>query len=120
MGSSMDSESPRSRELGCWDGPAACSGLVTLGGDFTPAHDFEPGNDYYDFLMDIGFGKTVDEPTKSFWSKTIRDNYNGDEGKRRICMAAIALATRDALNDRLPYVRCPVLWLQVRSVPTRI
>lgn len=111
----MDAESARSRELGCWDGPAACSGLVTLAGDLSPAPpDFEPGEGYYEFLMDIGFGKTVDEPTKTFWTKTIKGNYSGDDGKRKICMAAVALASRDGLHERLPYVKCPVMWLQVR------
>lgn len=109
----MDSESPRSRELGCWDGPSATSGLVTLAGDITPADEFEPGNEYCDFLMDIGFGKSVDQKTKDFWSKAIRHNYGGDSGKRRICQAAVNLATRDGLHERLPYIRCPVLWLHV-------
>jgi pimeloyl-ACP methyl ester carboxylesterase len=113
----MDSESARSRELGCWDGPAACSGLLKIAGDRAPAHDFEPGDDYYDFLMEIGFGKNVDKATRDFWAKTILDNYRGDQGKRRICMAAVALAGRDGLHERLPYVRCPVLWFQVRSRP---
>lgn len=62
--------------------------------------------------MEIGFGKTVDNPTKDFWAKTIKETYSGDEGKRRICMAAVALASRDGLHERLPYVKCPVLWLQ--------
>lgn len=115
----MDSESPQSRELGCWDGPGATSGLVTLGGDFTPVHDFEPGDGYHQFLMDIGFGKSVDEKTKAFWARTIRDNYRGDVGKRRICMAATTLATRDGLHERLPYITCPVLWLQVSSVGSK-
>ncbi|KFZ23187.1 hypothetical protein V502_02339 [Pseudogymnoascus sp. VKM F-4520 (FW-2644)] len=112
IGSSMDYESPRSRELGCWDGPAACSGLVALNGDLTPAHDFEPGDAYYDFLMEIGFGKNVDKATRGFWAKTIRDNYNGDEGKKRVSMAAVNLASRDGLHERLPNIRCPILWLQ--------
>lgn len=113
----MDFESPRSRELGSWDGPGACSGLVTLGGNLAPAPDFEPDNGYYDFLMEIGYGATVDKATKDYWSKTIRDNYHGDEGKKRICMAAVVLASRDGLYERLPYVTCPVLWLQVHTSP---
>lgn len=109
----MDYESAKSRELGCWDGPGACAGLVTLAGDLQPAHDFEPGDDYYNFLMEIGFGKTVTDETRNFWANTIKNNYSGDEGKRRICMAAVALASRDGLHERLPYITCPVLWLQV-------
>jgi hypothetical protein len=112
-GTSMDAETAESRELGCWDGPAATSDFVKLGGDFTPQANFEPGDDYYSFLMDIGYGKNVDEEKKAFWVETIRSNYQGDEGKRRICMAAICLASRDGLYERLPYVKCPVVWFQV-------
>ncbi|KAI6853583.1 alpha/beta-hydrolase [Hortaea werneckii] len=112
LGSSMDSESPKSRELGCWDGPAACSGLVTIAGDSAPVHDFEPGDDYYDFLMEIGYGKAVNPKIRDFWARTIKSNYHGDEGKKRICMAAVNLAGRDGLHERLPYIRCPVLWMQ--------
>lgn len=115
----MDSESPKSRELGCWDGPAACSGLVTIAGDPAPVHDFEPGDDYYDFLMEIGYGKAVNSEIRDFWARTIKSNYHGDEGKRRICMAAVTLAGRDGLHERLPYIRCPVLWMQV-ILPTAL
>lgn len=111
----MDSESPQSRELGCWDGPAATSGFVKLGADMSPQNEFEPGQDYYDFLMEIGYGKDLDTSLRSFWEETIKNTYQGDEGKRRICMAAINLASRDGLYARLPYVKCPVLWLHVSS-----
>ena len=114
LGSSMDAESPQSRELGCWDGPAACSGLVTLAGDLAPADDFEPGDAYYDFLMEIGYGESVTPEIRDFWARTIKGHYHGDEGKRRICMAAVTLAGRDGLHERLPYIKCPVLWMQVR------
>lgn len=113
----MDSESPQSRDLGCWDGPAATSGFVKLGADTSPQPtDFEPGQGYYDFLLEIGYGKNLDASSsslRSFWEKTIKTTYQGDEGKRRICMAAINLATRDGLYARLPYVKCPVIWLHV-------
>ncbi|RFU31829.1 hypothetical protein B7463_g4515, partial [Scytalidium lignicola] len=112
IGTSMDYESSRTRDLGCWDGVAACSGLITLHGDLTPAHDFEPGDAYYDFLMEIGFGKNVKKETRDYWATVIRDNYHGDEGKKRICMAAVNLTSRDGLHERLPGIRCPVLWLQ--------
>lgn len=109
----MDSESPQSRELGCWDCPTATSEFVQLAADLTPKHDFEPGQDYYDYLMDIGHGKDVDAFTRSFWEETIRNTYQGEEGKKRICMAAINLVSRDGLYARLPYIKCPVLWLHV-------
>lgn len=109
----MDYESPRSRELGCWDGPTNTSGFVTMAGNLDPVPDFEPGNDYYDFLIDIGYGKDVDEEMRNYWRRTVKNNYLGDTGKRRICMAALNLSDRDGLHSRLPHILCPVLWLQV-------
>lgn len=115
IGSSMDGESAESRALGCWDGPGATSGFVSQAGaptDFKADADFVPGDGYYDFLMEIGFGATVTPAIRDFWAKTIGRNYHGEAGKRRIIMAAVTLATRDSIQARLPYVRCPVLWLQ--------
>jgi hypothetical protein len=120
IGTSMDAESPQSRELGCWDCPTATSGFVQLAADLTPKHDFEPGQDYYDYLMDIGHGKDADASTRSFWAETIKNTYQGDEGKKRICMAAINLVSRDGLYARLPYIKCPVLWLHVSFFLRRI
>lgn len=110
----MDFESPRSRELGCWDGPEACSGLVGIAGDPAPAHDFESGDAYCDFLMKIGYGVAVTPEIRDFWAESLKKNYSRDEGKRRICMAAVCLAGRGGLRERLTYIRCPVLWFQVR------
>ena len=72
IGTSMDSESPRSRDLGCWDCPTATAGFVQLAADLTPKDDFEPGQDYYDYLMDIGHGKDADAPTRAFWAEIIK------------------------------------------------
>jgi pimeloyl-ACP methyl ester carboxylesterase len=77
----------------------------------SPTSDFEPTTEYCDFLIDIGFGRDVDSSTRKFWQDTIKSNYQGDEGRRRIRMAAINLAERDGLHSRLSDVRCPVLWL---------
>lgn len=76
-----------------------------------PTPTFEPATDYCDFLIDIGFGKECPQDTREFWRKTIKENYQGDDGRRRIRMAAINLAERDGLHSRLSDVRCPVLWL---------
>jgi pimeloyl-ACP methyl ester carboxylesterase len=108
----MDFESPESRALGCWDGPSAAAGLVDLSGDLSPKPDFEPGDAYRDFLMDIGYGKSVTADLAHRWGQTLKETYSGDDGKRRICAAAVCLSTRDGLHKRLPQIRCPVLWLQ--------
>ncbi|VUC26111.1 unnamed protein product [Clonostachys rosea] len=112
VGSSMDFESAKSRELGCWDGPEACSSLLNIAGNLVPAHDFESGDAYCDFLMKIGYGAAVTPEIRDFWAESLKINYSGDEGKRRICMAAVCLAGRDGLRERVPYIRCPVLWFQ--------
>lgn len=109
----MDTESTRSRELGCWNGLEACSGLVSQAGSREPADDFDPGDGYVDFLMEIGYGKTVEKKLRDFWADQVKFHYKGSAGKRKICMAAVNLAGRDGLHERLPYVTCPVLWLQV-------
>ncbi|EHK17768.1 uncharacterized protein TRIVIDRAFT_194914 [Trichoderma virens Gv29-8] len=112
IGTSMDLESPESRELGCWDGPQATASLVTMSADISPHDDFEPGSAYVDFLMQIGYGEKVTEDLKQKWAKSIQKIYSRDAGKKMICMAAVCLSSRDGLYARLPHLRCPVLWMQ--------
>lgn len=97
--------------LGCWDGPALLKDNIQTWTSNELTSDFEPATDYCDFLIDIGFGKDVDKDTRDYWRKTIKSNYQGDDGRRRIRMAAINLAERDGLHSRLSDIRCPVLWL---------
>ena len=111
LGTSLDYESPRTRELGCWDGAEACTGPINQWTTNETTPDFEPDNDYCDFLIDIGFGKNCPQSTRDFWVKTIKSNYQGDDGRRRARMAAINLRERDGLHGRLFDVRCPVMWL---------
>lgn len=111
LGTSMDYESERTRNLGCWDGAAACAGLIEkwTTTEYTP--NFELDDDYCNFLIDIGFGKNVDIEFRKLWTKIIKSNYQGDDGRRRARMAAINLKERDGLHGRLFDVKCPVLWL---------
>ena len=111
LGTSLDYESPRTHELGCWDGVDACTGLINQWTTTKTTPDFEPDNDYCNFLIDIGFGKNCPQSTRDFWTKTIKSNYQGDDGRRRARMAAINLRERDGLHGRLFDVRCPVMWL---------
>jgi len=53
---------------------------------------------------------------REFWRATIKENYRGDDGRRRIRMAAINLRDRDGLHGRLADVRCPVMWLHVSII----
>ncbi|KAI9820696.1 MAG: hypothetical protein M1827_005065 [Pycnora praestabilis] len=115
LGTSLDYESERTRRLGCWDGAEACTGPINkwTTNDHTP--NFEPDDDYCNFLIDIGFGKNCPSDVRSFWQKTIKGNYQGDDGRRRGRMAAINLRERDGLHGRLFDVRCPVMWLHGTS-----
>ena len=120
LGTSMDYESERTRTLGCWNGPADLAPNIqkwTMHPTETASDDFEPGEEYSNFLIDIGFGKDCDQSVRQYWNDTIRENYRGDAGRRRIRMAAINLAERDGLHSRLPDVTCPVLWLHGTKDP---
>lgn len=111
LGTSMDYESPRTRSLGCWDGPGELTPNIErwTTNEYTP--DFEPHLGYCDFLIDIGFGKDCSNDVREFWRALIKENYRGDDGRRRIRMAAINLSERDGLHGRLWDVKCPVMWL---------
>ncbi|KAG9376586.1 Alpha/beta hydrolase fold family protein [Pyrenophora tritici-repentis] len=112
LGTSLDSESPRSRDLGCWHAVEPLAERIT--GEFGPSaagDGFAPSKDFVDFLVDVGFGKACPEDVRRFWEQEIKRNYQGEEGRKRIRMAAINLRDRDGLHLRLEDVRCPVLWL---------
>ena len=69
LGTSMDYESPRSRELGCWDGPAALTPAIEGWTSATPTPDFVPGEDYGNFLVDSGMGEKTGKEARDFWIK---------------------------------------------------
>ena len=110
LGTSMDFESQRSRELGCWDGVAFC----------TPAIDAlaQPvGDDWVvpvelvDATLAEGMGDDVPDDERAFWHRTHQENYAGDAGRERLRISSINLRDRDGLHGRLDSVRCPVLWM---------
>jgi len=116
LGTSMDFESQRSRDLGCWDGVAFC----------TPAIDAlaEPvGDDWVipvelvDAVLAEGFGEDVPPEERAFWHATYQRNYTGDAGRERLRLCSINLRDRDGLHGRLDRVRCPVLWLHGTEDP---
>ncbi|KAL8956057.1 MAG: hypothetical protein Q9183_006434, partial [Haloplaca sp. 2 TL-2023] len=111
LGTSLDFESERTRSLGCWDGPSLLTGSIDAWTSKSPTSNFEPEDEFCNFLIDIGFGKNSDKSVRDFWVKTIKSNYTGDDGRRRARMAAINLRERDGLHGRLFDVKCPVMWL---------
>ena len=111
LGTSMDSESERTRKLGCWDGVTACTGPIDRWTTTKSTPDFEPDDGFCNFLIDVGFGKDCDKNIRDYWLKTIKSNYRGDEGRKRARMAAVNLRDRDGLHGRLFDIKCPVMWL---------
>lgn len=110
LGTSLDYESTASRDLGCWIADDFCNPLIE---DLAEAvgDDWVPSDAYCDGLAESGLGLKVSDEARAFWAGKLRENYKGDEGRRRIRMCAINLRDRDGLHGRLDYVKCPVLWL---------
>lgn len=110
LGTSMDSESQRSRELGCWNGTEFCTPAIDalaepVTDDWTVPEAFVNG------VLDSGLGNTVTPEDRAFWLDVYQRNYSGDSGRERLRTCAINLRDRDSLNARLNSVTCPVLWI---------
>lgn len=111
LGTSMDNESPRSRELGCWDGIEFCTPAIDALAE-PVSEDWVVDTDFVDAVLGAGLGDDVSEDERSFWHAVYQHNYTGDDGRHRLRVCAINLRDRDGLHARLGSVTCPVLWLQ--------
>jgi len=110
LGTSMDRESARSHEMGCWNGDEVCSPVIAQLS--TPVgEDWTVDGGFTDFILSAGIGGPTSEEQRQHWHRVHRANYAGDAGRRRLLMAAINLRDRDGLLGRLGYVTCPVLWM---------
>ena len=111
LGTSMDYESQRSRDLGCWDGIEFCTPSIhALAGSV--GDDWVVPGEFVDAVLEAGLGEDVAPDERSFWHATHQENYAGDAGRQRLRISTINLRDRDGLHARLDSVRCPVLWLQ--------
>ncbi|GAA1387787.1 alpha/beta hydrolase [Pseudonocardia kongjuensis] len=110
LGTSMDFESPRSRELGCWDGIEFCTPSVDALAEPVGDDWVVPG-EFVDAVLAAGLGDTVSDADREFWHATYRATYTGDEGRHRLRVSTVNLRDRDGLHGRLDDVRCPVLWI---------
>lgn len=110
LGTSMDSESQRSRELGCWNGTEFCTPAIDALAE-PVADDWKVPEGFVDGVLDSGLGDRVTPEDRAFWLDVYRQNYSGDAGRERLRICAINLRDRDSLNARLDSVTCPVLWL---------
>jgi pimeloyl-ACP methyl ester carboxylesterase len=116
LGTSMDSESQRSRDLGCWDGIAFCTpaidALAASVGD-----DWVIPTELVDAVLHEGLGEDVPPDERTFWHAAHQENYAGDAGRERLRISSINLRDRDGLHGRLDSVRCPVLWMHGTADP---
>ncbi|MCB2003352.1 MAG: alpha/beta hydrolase [Rhodoferax sp.] len=110
LGTSMDYESPQSQQLGCWNGyDFLTPSIEELARPV--ADDWQLATEFCDGVLQAGLGDTVSPQQRDFWRATMKKNYAGDAGRRRLRMCAINLRDRDGLYGRLDGVRCPVLWM---------
>jgi pimeloyl-ACP methyl ester carboxylesterase len=108
LGTSMDFESQRSRDLGCWNGIEFCTPAIdALAGPV--GDDWVIPIDLVDAVLKEGLGEDVPSEERSFWHATYQRNYTGDAGRKRVRISSINLRDRDGLHGRLDSVRCPVL-----------
>ncbi|OJJ07835.1 hypothetical protein ASPVEDRAFT_47039 [Aspergillus versicolor CBS 583.65] len=111
LATSLDSESDRSRQLGCWDGPGVVGPFTKQWEADQPTEDFRLSDGFCDMLLRASFGNHM-AAEHDFWSAVIKMHYQGDDGRRRIRMATANLLERESLHARLSDIRCPVLWIQ--------
>jgi pimeloyl-ACP methyl ester carboxylesterase len=108
LGTSMDFESPRSRELGCWDGIEFCTPAIDALAE-PVGDDWVIPTELVDAVLKEGLGDNVSDDERSFWHSTYQRNYTGDAGRARVRISSINLRDRDGLHGRLDSLRCPVL-----------
>ncbi len=110
----MDTESERTRRLGCWNVGPIADALISGWTSAIPTPDFIPSYGYCNMLIDLGLGKECDPALREYWVNEVRARYQGDDGRKRARMASINLRDRDGLHRRLWDVEFPVHWMHVR------
>ena len=116
LGTSMDYESQRSRNLGCWDGISFCTPAIDALAD-SVGDDWVIPVELVDAVLKEGFGDDVPPEERTFWHTTHQKNYTRDAGRERLRNSTINLRDRDGLHGRLDRVRCPVLWMHGTADP---
>ncbi|KAG2412487.1 hypothetical protein HFD88_010044 [Aspergillus terreus] len=111
LGASMDYESADSRSKGCWDPAPLLTPFYQKWTSAVPTPDFVVDETWRGMVGSFGFGAHATAESTAFWSDTLRDVYQGDEGRRKVRMAVICLLERDGLLLRVGDIQCPVHWL---------
>src|SRR3712207_9376658 len=80
LGTSMDSESQRSRDLGCWDGIGFCTPAIdALAG--TVGDDWVVPGELVDSALAEGLAADVTTAERRYWHTANQENYAGHEGR---------------------------------------
>jgi pimeloyl-ACP methyl ester carboxylesterase len=77
LGTSMDFESQRSRDLGCWDGIEFCTPAIDALAD-SVGDDWVIPTELVDAVLKEGLGEDVPPEERTFWHATYQKNYAGD------------------------------------------
>ncbi|KAI1464950.1 putative alpha/beta hydrolase [Daldinia caldariorum] len=109
LGTSMDAETSETREKGCWDPVSFLQPILESWRNPNP--DFIVGDEWIQAVMGQGFGSAATPQLLEFWSGALRRIYSGNDGRQRLRMAVICLASRDSLLLRIDDIKCPVHWL---------
>ncbi|KAJ4398714.1 hypothetical protein N0V91_009991 [Didymella pomorum] len=112
LGTSMDAETPETREKGCWDPVPLLHPFAQNWTSAVSTPDFEIDDQWCGMVASFGFGSHATDNSTAFWTKVLKETYAGDEGRKKARMAVLCLMSRDSLTLRLGDVTCPVYWLQ--------
>jgi microsomal epoxide hydrolase len=112
LGTSMDAETPETREKGCWDPVPLLRPFAESWASAEPTPAFDIDDQWCGMVASFGFGSHATDESTAFWTKVIKETYAGDEGRRKARMAVLCLMSRDSLTLRLGDITCPVYWLQ--------
>ncbi|KAE8353681.1 Alpha/Beta hydrolase protein [Aspergillus coremiiformis] len=112
MGASMDYESADSRSKGCWDPAATLTVFYDKWTSPSATPDFVIDDVWCGLVGSVGLRTEPTSEKMAFWTKTLKEVYKGDEGRKKVRMALNCLLTRDGLLLRLRDIKCPVYWLQ--------
>ena len=83
LGTSMDFESQRSRDLGCWDGVGFCAPAIAALAE-PVGDDWVIPVELVDAVLAEGLGEDVPPEERTFWHATHQENYAGDAGRQRL------------------------------------
>jgi len=93
LGTSMDFESQRSRDPGCWDGISFCTPAIDALAK-TAEDDWAIPIELVDAVLKEGLGHDMPPDERTSWHATHQKNYTGDTGRKRVRISSINL--RDA------------------------